>query len=621
MTAQPKLMRSAESLVDAVIEKTGNTIVLGLPLGLGKPNHFVNALYQRAKDDPGISLTILTALTLEVPSADNELAEKFLDPIRERFFEGYPPLLYASDLRSSDVPENIHIREFYFQPANWIGNDKAQQSYVSVNYTHALSHLIDSGINVIGQLLAVPEGVATGKRADQYSLSCNPDISADLFDRRRSGKLDFVAVGQVNRNLPFMGGAATRDAGDFDYILDDESVEFSLFMPPQKPVTLQNHAIGLHVAPLIADGGTLQIGIGAIGDAVVHALILRHQFNDVFRNTFDKLAVESSSSLELSVFEEGLYGLSEMLVDGFIDLINAGIIRREVDGRIMDAGFFMGSPAFYRNLEALDTEVRDKIAMMPVSFTNALYGDEMAKRQGRQKARFVNTAMMVSLTGAVTSDGLENGQVVSGVGGQYNFVAQAHELEGARAIITLPATRTRKGKAQSNIVWSHGHVTVPRHLRDIVVTEYGIADLRGKTDAEVIAAMLNIADSRFQPELLAEAKKRKKIPKDYEIPPAYCQNSPQRLQASLKSAKDAGHLAPFPLGSDFTEEEEQLTLALSTLKELAGSRRALLGLAWEGWRTRADSSMQACLQRMALDRPASFKDRLLRALILGAMVR
>lgn len=117
MSAQPELMRQTESVVDAILERTGKNIVLGMPLGLGKPNHFVNALYQRAKNDSSISLTIFTALTLQAPTAGNELAKRFLDPIKERFFEGYPPLLYANDLRSNDLPENIRFQEFYFQPA------------------------------------------------------------------------------------------------------------------------------------------------------------------------------------------------------------------------------------------------------------------------------------------------------------------------------------------------------------------------------------------------------------------------------------------------------------------------------------------------------------------------
>src|SRR5215472_14678444 len=141
-------------------------------------------------------------------------------------------------------------------------------------------------------------------------------------------------------------------------------------------------------------------------------------------------------------------------------------------------------------------------------FVNELYGDETGKRRARAKARFVNNAMMATLLGAAISDALADGQVVSGVGGQYNFVAQSFALEDARSIIMLRATRTARRRTSSNVLWNYGHTTIPRHLRDIVVTEYGIADLRGKSDRDVIAAMLAVADSRFQDELLRRARCR-----------------------------------------------------------------------------------------------------------------
>src|SRR6185369_7765341 len=102
------------------------------------------------------------------------------------------------------------------------------------------------------------------------------------------------------------------------------------------------------------------------------------------------------------------------------------------------------------------------------------------KRRARVKARFINNAMMATLLGAVVSDALEDGRVVSGVGGQYNFIAQGFALEDARSLIVLRSTRSASGKTSSNIRWNYGHTTIPRHLRDIVITEYGVADLRGK---------------------------------------------------------------------------------------------------------------------------------------------
>lgn len=84
---------------------------------------------------------------------------------------------------------------------------------------------------------------------------------------------------------------------------------------------------------------------------------------------------------------------------------------------------------------------RARIQMMPVSFTNPLYGDETAKRAARCKARFVNAAMKATALGGVVSDVTDSGQIVSGVGGQFNFVDQAFALRDARAIITLHSTR------------------------------------------------------------------------------------------------------------------------------------------------------------------------------------
>src|SRR3546814_9225910 len=98
--------------------------------------------------------------------------------------------------------------------------------------------------------------------------------------------------------------------------------------------------------------------------------------------------------------------------------------------------------------------------------------------------------MMTNLLGAATSDALDNGQVVSGVGGQYNFVAMAHALRESRSTLMLRAVRESGGKTRSYVVWTYGHTTIPRHLRDVAITEYGIADLRGRNDEACIRAIL-----------------------------------------------------------------------------------------------------------------------------------
>jgi len=618
----PELFKDVERLADLVIERVGKRILLGLPLGLGKANTLANALYARAKADPEIQLTIYTALTLDPPTIKNELAQRFFDPLRERFFAGYPRLSYARALKENALPDNIQVHEFFLQPGQWLGNAQVQQDYVALNYTHVLRFLIDAGVNVIGQLIAPPDHLPDGLLADRYSLSCNPDISADLLDMRRNGELTYLMVGEVNRQLPYMYGAADRDNSDFDFILDEGTAGFALFTPPQEPVNLTDHAIGLHVARLVPDGGTLQIGIGSMGDAIAHGLILRNVHNDIFHNSVNNLlAGQHINSDNLEPFEQGLYGLSEMLTEGFFALLNAGVIKREVDGCLIHASFFLGSPHFYRTLAAMDKNLHKKIGMMPVSYVNELYGQEWEKRRARVNARFVNSAIMATLMGDVVSDGTENGQVISGVGGQYNFAAQAFALKDACSIITLRATRQRHGKVESNIRWRYGHTTLPRHLRDIIVTEYGVADLRGKSDAQVIAAMLNITDSRFQNALLQQAKDAKKIAADYQIPPEFCRNTPERIASALANSHALEHLPAFPLGCDFTQQEQQLTLALKLLNEQSGSTPNLLSLACNGLRATPNSQHNACLVRMNLATPESLKERFYRFLLLGALAK
>ncbi|WP_041522292.1 acetyl-CoA hydrolase/transferase C-terminal domain-containing protein [Gilvimarinus agarilyticus] len=610
-----------EAIAEQIVERVGKHIVLGLPLGLGKANHLVNALYQLACNDGSITLDIYTALTLEPPSAPNELGRRFLQPIAPRFFNGYPRLAYAQALKNATLPDNISVTEFFLQPAAWLGCNTAQQNYTSINYTEALDYLLNAGVNVITQQIA-PEQ-ADGSLGEHYSLSCNPDISVDLLEKRSRGEAKFIMAAQVNRQLPYLGGAAIRPSAELDLVLDDPAYDFSLFMPPHQPVSYADHAIALHCARLIKDGGTLQIGIGSIGDAIASALVLRHKSPHEFKAIAEQLGCSRTwPHGEDEPFSQGLYGLSEMLVEGFLELMEQGILTRSVDGYCLHAGFIMGSPLFYRQLQGLAQIKREQIAMMPINFINDVYDHPLAseadKREGRQQARFINCAMMVSTDGAATSDGLENGKVISGVGGQYNFVAQAHALKDARSIITVRATRQRGGKLSSNIVSHYGHTTIPRHLRDIVVTEYGVADLRGKSDADTIAAMIEIADSRFQPSLVKDAKERGKLPKHYEVPSAHRNNTPERLHASIQHAFEAGLLQPFPLGSDFTPAEQNLSRALTVLSARIGPNLQSLQLLLRGMK----SSRQAHapeLKRMQLAQPKRVKDKLYQWLLLGAL--
>jgi acyl-CoA hydrolase len=414
-----------------------------------------------------------------------------------------------------------------------------------------------------------------------------------------------------------MPGDADLPASAFDIIYENAKTDFPLFAPPKQPVPFTAYAIGLHTATLIPDGGTLQIGIGAEGDGAAQALILREKENAGFREIMLRLSATGGG--ELGRFENGLFAASEMFVDSFLPLIDAGVVKREVDGALLHGGFFLGPKAFYRALREMDDTRRAKLQMKAISYVNQLYGDEDSKRKARVKARFVNNGMMATLLGAIASDALESGIVVSGVGGQYNFVAQAFALADARSIICVNATRGYGSKTLSNVRWSYGHSTIPRHLRDIVVTEYGAADLRGKSDEDTIAAMLSVTDSRFQGELMREAKDNGKLPKSYEIPAAFRDNTPERIERALKPAKERGLLPDFPFGTDFTEIERRVIPALQMLRQKSTAPAELIPLLFGGLFAKPSKEMDEAIERMGLTNAGSLKDKLYRALLRGAL--
>ncbi len=143
-----------DAAVDAVLARIPGTLVLALPLGIGKPNPFVNRLYARVAADPSRRLVIVTALSLEVPTGASELERAFLAPIVERVFGGYPDLAYVKAARAGRLPPNIEVREFFLKTGDYLGNAPAQQHYISTNYTFAARDMLAHGVNVLAQAVA-----------------------------------------------------------------------------------------------------------------------------------------------------------------------------------------------------------------------------------------------------------------------------------------------------------------------------------------------------------------------------------------------------------------------------------------------------------------------------------
>jgi acyl-CoA hydrolase len=710
----PRIFDDVAECVESTLGRVGPHIVLALPLGIGKPNPLANEFYRRARRDPSITLKIFTALSLGAPRWQGELERRFLEPMVTRLFGATVPLDYVGDLHSGDVPNNVQIVEFFLDPGALLNVAHSQRNYVSTNYTHVARDVAALGVNVIGQLVA--KRSVDGQA--EYSLGSNPDVTVDLLKilapQRRQGR-EVVVIGEVNRQMPFMLGPAAVSAETFDFLIEHPRYDYELFSPPNRPLSTVDHAIGLYAARLVRDGGTLQLGIGELGDAVVYALQLRHQQNAEFReilrglNAAERFGVVLDSVGGEAPFEAGLYACTEMMVDGFLELYRTGVLRRRVyedvriqrllnsgrlterideeflaaladedfgcpltadefallqnvgvfrrdcryangriensegegaaalldtpaarakllalctgrrltGGTLLHGGFFLGPRGFYAALRDLPETDRRQFSMCGVSFVNQLEGaDQELKIAQRRHGRFINSSMMMTLLGAAVSDGLADGRVVSGVGGQYNFVAMAHSLPEARSILALRSTRQGDSGLTSNIIWNYGHTTIPRHLRDIVVTEYGVADLRGLSDQDVIAALLNIADSRFQESLKRQAQAAGKLRNDYRIPEIHRNNAPRALQERFTLARARGLFSEFPFGTDFTREEIVLLKAMTSLKK---KTRA----GWPRIKTLAaalsTSAMPAAfrpyLERMSLDAPRTRQEWLWQRLL------
>ncbi|HEY6544628.1 MAG TPA: acetyl-CoA hydrolase, partial [Dokdonella sp.] len=113
MNARPAI-DTLDAAVDRILARGGSRISVATPLGLGKPNHLLNALYRRVKADPARHLMLYTALSLDLPDAASELERRFLGPFLERQFGAhYPRLDYVADLHADRLPANVHVEEFY----------------------------------------------------------------------------------------------------------------------------------------------------------------------------------------------------------------------------------------------------------------------------------------------------------------------------------------------------------------------------------------------------------------------------------------------------------------------------------------------------------------------------
>ena len=294
------------------------------------------------------------------------------------------------------------------------------------------------------------------------SFGCGVDCTKAAAQHAR------IRIAQINPNMPRALGNSFIHVNKLDYIVE---VEDPILELKPRPVTEMHKSIARHIAPLIEDGSTLQMGIGGIPDAV---LLFLDDKNDLGVHT-------------------------EMFSDGIIPVIEKGVLTGERktlhQGKIV-ATFFFGS-----------TELYEYVNNNPIfEFRPTEYANDPYVIARNDKMVAINSAIQVDLTGQVCSDSIGY-QFYSGIGGQVDFIRGAARSKGGKPIIALPSTA--KGDKISRIVplldRGAGVVTSRGDIH-YVVTEHGVAYLHGKNVRQRAEALIAIAHPDFRDELAGFCK-------------------------------------------------------------------------------------------------------------------
>ncbi len=296
-----------------------------------------------------------------------------------------------------------------------------------------------------------------------FSLSLGADYTMAAVAKARA------VVLEVNTNVPYAYGNCHVHISQVTALVESTEPVMEVGLPKIGPVQI---AIGKYVADMIDDGSTLQIGYGGIPDAVVMQLTGKHDL--------------------------GIH--TEMIGDGIMTLIESGAVtnRRKnyLPGKCI-ATFALGSARLYRYLDR-----NPGVEIHPVDFTNDPY---LASRNDNLHA--INATLQIDLLGQCGSESLGQ-KPYSGTGGQADFVRAANRSRGGKAFIVLPSTAKDDTISRIVPVLSPGtHVTTSKNDINYVVTEFGVAQLRGKSAGQRARALIGIAHPNFKAELSAAASK------------------------------------------------------------------------------------------------------------------
>ncbi|HWQ73860.1 MAG TPA: acetyl-CoA hydrolase/transferase C-terminal domain-containing protein [Syntrophomonas sp.] len=412
---------SAEEAVKAV--KSGDRVVLGH--ACGEPQVIVDALVARAGELEGVEIAH------EVPMGKGT----YCLPQYEKSFR--------------------HNALFAGKPSRQAIKD-GRADYTSI-FLHELPELFTSGKFPIDVAMVT---VSPTDAKGYVSLGVSVDYTLQAI------KSASTVIAEVNPNMPVTGPSSLISVEEIDYFVP---VDIPLIAQQPPHIGEVEKTIGQNIAELIHDGDCLQLGIGAVPDAILSFL---QDKNDL-----------------------GIH--SEMISDGVMRLAQQGVVncsrKNYYPGKIVIA-FAMGTAEFYQWLDH-----NPLIEALPVTITNQPYS--IAKNDNMVA---INSALSVDLLGQVAADTLAGIQF-SGVGGQVDFIRGANNSKGGRAIIALPATAANGSISRIVTTLAPGQaVTTSRYDVDMVVTEYGVAHLKWKTNRERARALINIAAPEFRDRLREE---------------------------------------------------------------------------------------------------------------------
>ena len=360
-----------------------------------------------------------------------------------------------------ETVENVRHSAYFFGGATRPGGQEGWVDYVPA-YFSELPMLIRRNMTPADVVFAI---VSPMDEYGYFSLSLGPDYTMAAVEKARA------VVLEVNPNVPFANGNCHIHISQVAALTESNDPLFEVGLPKIGPV---QEAIGAHVAEMIPDGATLQIGYGGIPDAVVMQLTNKHNL--------------------------GVH--TEMVGDGIMTLVEAGVIdnsRKNVNRGKMLATFALGSKKLYDFINR-----NPSVEMHPVDTTN----DPFLAGQN-DNLHCINATMQIDFLGQCGSESL--GPIpYSGTGGQSDFVRAANRSKGGKAFIVLPSTA--KNDTISRIVPTltpGTHVSTSKNDINYVVTEFGVAQLRGKSAKERTKALIAIAHPKFRDQLTEDAKKMK----------------------------------------------------------------------------------------------------------------